>query len=153
MSVYDLDKLMMQARLVAAEYRAATGQTMPVSSELAIYDTCRLLGLQIAPKDRAGVDVVGPDAAYQVKSRVLFHPQKRGYRVGRINFNGDWTHVLLVLYDAQYEPIEIWQNTREVLERHVEHERPNPRGAMTIEKFKAIGTCLWRKEADSDDGL
>ncbi|RMH42038.1 MAG: hypothetical protein D6694_08395 [Gammaproteobacteria bacterium] len=149
MTVYDIDKLMAQTRSLAAEYRAATGQVLPVSSELAIYDACRHLGLRAASEHRAGVDVVGEQGAYQIKSRVCFDPKKRGYRLGRVNTKGDWTHVLLVVYDARYEPLEIWQAERKVVEEALTQARPNPRGSMTIEKFKAIGHCVWRRAAEN----
>ena len=49
--VYEIDKLMNEARRLAAEYRRATGKTLAISGEIAISDAIHLLGLEPAPAD------------------------------------------------------------------------------------------------------
>ena len=46
MGVYQIDKLMGEARRLAAEYRRATGKTLAISGEIAISDAITLLGLE-----------------------------------------------------------------------------------------------------------
>ena len=44
MSVYAVDKLIAQARQLAADYRRTTGKPLPgVSNEIALHDVLRLL--------------------------------------------------------------------------------------------------------------
>ena len=58
---YSVDVLMQQARQLAANYRRATGKTMPgVSNEISVYDAIRLLHLAPAP-DQSGYEAVGPE--------------------------------------------------------------------------------------------
>ena len=51
MSVYAEEKLIGQARLLAAEYRRTMGKPLPgISSEIALHDAIRLLSQRIAEK-------------------------------------------------------------------------------------------------------
>jgi hypothetical protein len=145
MPVYDLDKLMEQTRRLAAEYRAATGQTLPVSAELAVHDACKLLSMSPVTQPEAGVDATLGDKRFQIKSRVLFQPEKKGYRVGQLNPKGAWDGVLLVLYDSEYQPMEIWSASREELSDALDKKTTNPRGSLTVEKFKALGRLAWQR--------
>jgi hypothetical protein len=45
MGIDSIDKLMAEARRLAVEYRQTTGKTLPVTSEIAVYDAIRLLNL------------------------------------------------------------------------------------------------------------
>jgi len=149
MPVYDIDKLMIQTRRLAADYRQATGQVLPVSADLAQYDAVRLLSLQTPAALESGVDAVSGDTRYQIKSRVLFDQHKRGYRVGQLNPNGHWDVALLVLFNAQYEPIEIIQAGREQLQHSVPTAGKNNRGSLTVEKFRAVGDVIWQAQVSN----
>ena len=56
MGVYRVDKLMSEARKLAAEYRKATCRTLAISGEIAINDAIVQLGLEPAPRDAEGYD-------------------------------------------------------------------------------------------------
>lgn len=141
-----VDKLMAQTRELAANYYQTTQQSLPVGSELAKYDAIRLLNLVEAPAGMKGVDAVQDQRRFQIKSRVCFNLTNSSYRLGQLNFEGEWDETLLVLMNAQYHPIAIYSATRSQLQSAIE-ENPNPnrskRGIISVSKFKAIGTCVW----------
>ena len=153
MSVYQVEKLMEETRRVAAEFRKATGQTLPVGPELARFDATRLLKLDAAPDGLSGVDAVSSDnQRYQIKNRVVFDDSKSGHRIGQLNFDGDWNTLLLVLLDQDYNTTEIYQMDRDTAVSAVDelnNDTRKKRGPMSVAKFKAIGTLAW----DIDQGL
>ena len=58
---YAADKLIAQARQLAAEYRRTMGKPLPgISSEIAEHDAVRLLGLEPKASQDAGWDAVDP---------------------------------------------------------------------------------------------
>ena len=111
MSVYQVDKLMGEARRLAAEYRRATGKTLAISGEIAVSDVIHLLGLEPAPADAEGYDVVRMRGdvreRLQVKARTVFDDTRRPARLGQLRMDKPWDAALLVLMDDDYEPIEI----------------------------------------------
>jgi len=152
MSLYALDKLITETRRLAAEFRRATGQTLPVTGEIARYDVARLLDLELLEQRGGGVDALGRGEweghKIQIKGRVILEEQKSGYRIGQLNRNGDWDLVMLSLMDADYEPYEIHVATREAIEEVLD-ERPSKRaqrGAMSVARFKIIGRLVWSRE-------
>ena len=153
MSVYQVEKLMEETRRVAAEFRKATGQTLPVGPELARFDAIRLLKLDSPPEELSGVDAISNDnQRYQIKNRVVFDDSKSGHRIGQLNFDGDWNTLLLVLLDEDYNTTEIYQMDRETAVSAVDelnNDTRKKRGPMSVAKFKAIGTLAW----DIDQGL
>jgi hypothetical protein len=154
MSLYALDKLMAETRRLAAEYRRATGKTLAVSGELAIFDAARLLGLEAAGEG-LGYDVTrGQPPAQQrlqVKARVISDEQKGGQRLGQLRTDQDWDGVLLVLMDQAYEPVEIWEAEREPLLQAInEAEGTNraKRGPLSVARFKHLARLVWSPELD-----
>lgn len=147
---YKIDLLMEQARSLAADFRLSTGKTLPVGSEIALYDAGRLLGLQTVPEGIAGIDLVDPNQScrYQVKSRVIFPGAKSAPRIGAINRAGDWTHVLLVVMNEAYDTVELHALDRDTALNEIEKLKKN---AMTVAKFKVLGQCLWSHRASPED--
>ena len=147
MSVYQVEKLMEETRRVAAEFRKATGQTLPVGPELARFDAIRLLNLDSPPEGLTGVDAIsGDDLCYQIKNRVVFDDSKSGHRIGQLNFDGDWNVLLLVLLDEEYSTVEIYQMDRDTAVEAVDelkNDTRKKRGPMSVAKFKALGTLAW----------
>ena len=151
MSPYSVDKIIAETRRLAAEFRRATGQSLPVSAEIARYDVARLLDLELQEQRRNGVDAIGrgerQGLKVQIKGRVITD-EKGGQRIGQLNREGDWDLVLLSLMDADYEPYEIYQATREeileVLDRT--SSRRARRGAMSVARFRIIGRLVWSRE-------
>ena len=156
MAVYDVDKLMHEARKLAATYRRATGQALGISSEIATHDVIRLMKLVPAEPGAGGYDAIGTgtrEGKYiQIKGRTIFNEKKSGQRVGQIKLEQDWDSVMLILMNEDYEAQAIFEADREVIVAATEEgsESRAKRGAMSVAKFKAIGTQVWSVE-DADE--
>ena len=154
MGLYQIDKLMGEARRLAAEYRRATGKTLAISGEIAISDAITLLGLEPAPSDAEGYDALRPVEGghdkLQIKARAVFDDTRRPHRLGQLKLDKDWDAVLLVLMDENYEPVEIHEARRAPLEAALAQATPNKRGTVSVGRFKMIGCCLWSREAQAD---
>ncbi len=149
-SPYALEKLMEQTRKLAAEYRDKTGQTLPVSSELAHFDVQTIFHLNPPEVVEQGIDFVGgkdfEGKRIHIKSRVIFDEARSNHRLGQFNQKANWNYVILVIYDAEYQVHEIFGIDRAILLEAI--DSGNKRGAVSVNKFKAIGECLW-----TPDGL
>jgi len=148
MTAYDVDKLMAEARRLAADYHKATGQTLPLSNEIARHDAMRLLALQAPANAIAGVDAIGTGEraalTFQIKGRVMFEDSRTRHRVGQLGFDGHWNVVVLVLMDENYQPLELIEASREQLSAALAELKPNKRGAMTVARFRNLGCVVWQ---------
>ncbi len=152
MSIYALDKLISETRRLAAEFRRTTGQTLPVTGEIARHDVARLLDLELLEKRSGGVDAIGrgerEGMKIQIKGRLILDEHKGGQRIGQINREGEWDLVALSLMDEDYEPFAIYEASREeILESldEVSSKRAR-RGALSVARFKIIGRLVWSRE-------
>lgn len=150
MTIYRVDKLMAEARKLAAEYRRATGKTLAISGEIAISDAISLLGLEPAPGDAEGYDAIrqlpgGPEQL-QIKARAVFDDTRRPHRLGQLKLDRGWDAVLLVLMNEDYEPLEILEARRPAIEAALADARPNKRGTISVGRFRAIGRLLWTQD-------
>jgi len=151
-AVYDVGRLIEEARRLAAEYRRATGKPLPgVSAEIAEHDCARLLGLAL--EKGPGYDALGRGARagrrIQIKGRVIFDERKSGQRLGQLRVEEDWDSVMLVLMDENYETYEIHEAERgDVLDAVAERagSKRARRGALSVAKFRAIGRLVWTRE-------
>ncbi|NQD37705.1 hypothetical protein HPT27_11775 [Permianibacter sp. IMCC34836] len=150
MTAYDVDKLMAEARRLAADYHKATGLTLPLSNEIARHDAMRLLDLQAPAEAIAGVDAIGTGERaalkFQIKGRVLFEESRTRQRVGQLGFDGQWDIVVLVLMNEEYQPLELIEASRETLSAALAEIKPNKRGAMTVARFRNLGRVVWQAE-------
>lgn len=155
MSLYAEDKLISQARLLAAEYRRTMGKPLPgISNEIAQHDAIRLLQLKPPESGEGGFDAVDPareNKRIQIKSRTIFDESKSGQRIGQIKTEKEWDSVVLVLMDEEYEPYEIYEAERDELLEYMEESSSSraKRGALSVARFKIIGRLAWTRE----DGL
>lgn len=145
---YAAEKLIAQARQLAAEYRRTIGKPLPgVSNEIAAHDAIRLLELEETPDGDVGWDAIDPANGYriQIKSRTIFDESKGGQRIGQLKLSQSWDAVVLVLMDENYEPYEIYQAMREDLAEYVDAGSSNraKRGAMSVARFKILGQLVW----------
>jgi hypothetical protein len=151
---YSVDKLTAQARRLAAEYRRATGKTLPLSGEIAVNDAVRILGLEPVESASAGCDAVRKSdnevQRLQIKGRVVFDEAKSGQRLGQLKLDQAWDELILVLMNEEYEPTEIYAANRAVIESVLEKKASNKRGAMTVAQFKIISRCLWTAASGFD---
>ncbi len=148
MGVYSIDKLMNETRKLAAEFRRATGQPLPVSGELANYDAARLLGLQLNQTPQTGFDAVGQEGEreglkFQIKGRAIFDEKKGGQRIGQLKLEQPWDRLVLVLMDENFEPTRLYEADREAVAEAVKDAPANKRGAMSVARFKAIAQLVW----------
>lgn len=156
MSLYSVDKLISEARRIAAEYRRTTGKPLGISAEIAQHDACTLLELE-PHEDAIGYDAVGlvgerKGRCYQIKGRAIFDEKKGGQRLGQIKIEQDWDRILLVLMDEEFETTEIYEASRtEILNDIDESMSSNrsKRGAMSVARFKRIAHLVW----SADQGL
>jgi hypothetical protein len=151
MGVYASDKLISQARQLAAEYRRAMGKPLPgISNEIAEHDAIRLLNLAPKTEEIGGYDAIDPardNKRIQIKSRTIFDESKSGQRIGQIKVDQPWDSVLLVLMDEDYEPYEMYEADREELLEYLDSSSSRAkRGAMSIARFKIIGQLVWTRE-------
>jgi hypothetical protein len=153
MSVYSYDKLIAETRRLASEFRRSTGQSLPVSGEIARYDAARLLDLTLHEPRNGGIDAIGngrrEGQRIQVKARIVTQEKKSGARLGQLNPEGDWDAVVLVLMDDDYEPTEIYEAGRdEIIDAlsSTANSKRTRRGALSIAKFKNIGDLVWTRE-------
>ncbi len=152
MALYAEDKLISQARQLAAEYRRAMGKPLPgVSNEVALHDAIRLLRLTPAGEGNGGFDAIDPereDKRIQIKSRTIFDESKSGQRIGQIKVDKPWDSVVLVLMDEEYEPYEIYEAERDELLEYMEQTSSSraKRGALSVARFKIIGRLAWTRE-------
>ncbi len=154
MGIYSVDKLITEARRLAAEFRRTTGKPLPgISGEIAEHDAARLLNLKICEDRTQGYDAVGAGSRdgkrIQIKARVIFDDEKSGQRVGQLKVDQDWDSVLLVIMDENYEPFEIYEAEREdIIDAMEEAGSSNrkKRGAMSVARFKIISRLVWTRE-------
>ncbi len=154
--LFSIDKLMQQARQLAARYRQTTGNTLPVTAELARFDAAKLLGLDLNEDMTVGYDAIGKDQCqgkkYLIKGRVLFEESQSSPRIGQLNPDGHWDLIVLVLFDDHYNPVEIYQTSKEEVARVLVDKmakNSKKRGVMSIAQFKIIADLVWTLE----DGL
>lgn len=155
--LYAPEKLIAQARRLAADYRRTMGRPLPgVSNEIAEHDAIRLLNLEPRPQgyQEGGYQALDPargNARVQIKSRAIFDEAKGGQRIGQLNMDAPWDILVLVLLDGEYEPYEIYAVDREEVAaatQGVSAARAK-RGALSVARLKIIGRLAWTRE----DGL
>lgn len=161
MSVYAVDKLIVQARKLASDYRKAMGKPLAgISVEIAEYDAVNLLGLALCEPRVAGYDAIGQGARegkrIQIKGRVLSDSKSTGQRIGQLQLDQDWDSVVLVILDEDYQPHAIYEADRQAIldamqdDEQGEGKKRNRRGAMSVARFKKIARLAWQN-ASADD--
>lgn len=152
MTLYAADKLIAQARVLAAEYRRTMGKPLPgISNEIAEHDAVKLLQLKPRPEGEGGYDAIDPargDLRIQIKSRTILDESKSGQRLGQLKLDKDWDTVVLVLMDENYEPYEIYEAQREEIVEFLDKSSSSraKRGAMSVSRFKIISRLVWTRE-------
>jgi hypothetical protein len=151
--IYSVNRLISEARRLAAEFRRTTGKPLPgVSGEIAEHDAARLLELELCTDSSAGYDAIGHGSRegkrIQIKARVIFDEDKSGQRVGQLKLDQDWDSVMLVIMDENYEAAEIYEAEREDIITSMEESSSarKKRGAMSVARFKIISRPVWTRE-------
>lgn len=152
MTVYAADKLISQARVLAAEYRRTMGKPLPgISNEIAEFDAMKLLQLEPNRSGEGGynaIDTTRDGKRIQIKSRTIFDESKSGQRIGQLKLEKEWDSVVLVLMDEEYEPYEIYEAERHEILEYIEESSSSraKRGAMSVARFKIISRLAWTRE-------
>lgn len=150
MSVYAVDKLMSEARRLAAEYRRMTGKALPLSGEIAINDAIRLLALEPVADPALGFDATRPRALgierFLIKARVVFDPLKSAHRLGELKLDKSWDTLLLVLLNADYETREIYAVPHAAVVAALAERDSHKKGSLTVARIKIIGTRVWVRD-------
>jgi len=143
---------MHEARQLAANYRKATGKPLGISSEIAIHDVIRLMGLESVETSTGGYDAIGKGIRagkkIQIKGRTVSAEMKSNQRVGQLKVDQEWDSVMLVLLSEDYEPMEIYEAAHSEILEAVNNSNTNRRnrGAMSVSKFKHIAELVWTAE-------
>lgn len=153
-NIYAVDKLIAEARRLAAEFRRTTGKPLPgVSSEIAEYDAARCLNLERIEPKPGGYDAVGrgerAGKRIQIKGRAILDESKSGQRIGQLKLEQDWDSVVLVLLDEGYNAYEIYEAERDDIMAAMEETGESARkkrGAMSVARFKNISRLVWTRE-------
>lgn len=149
MSLYSIDKLINETRRLAAEFKRTTGTMLPVSGEIARYDVSHHLGLTLNNDHNCGYDATGNNEReglrVQIKSRVIGDSVKSGHRLGQLNPNGNWDIVILSLMDDEFEPLEMYQISRDRIIEVLRSTSKKNR-SISVAKFKVISDLVWSKQ-------
>ncbi|MDB2705111.1 hypothetical protein N9Y67_01070 [Pseudomonadota bacterium] len=153
MDLYSIDKLMHETRQLAAKYRMTTGTTLPVTGEIARFDVAKALNLQLIDDLTQGYDAngLGERAGVRVliKGRVIFEDSRSTPRIGQINPDGRWDNVVMVLFDDDYMPVEMYEASSDDIKAAIKTKQDNhskKRAAMSVAQFKIIGKLVWTQE-------
>ncbi|MCX4189228.1 hypothetical protein [Methylophaga sp. OBS3] len=151
--LYSIDKLMHETRQLAARYRQTTGTTLPVTGEIARFDAAKALNLTLLDDASLTYDAIGNDdregQRIVIKGRALFDESRSSTpRIGQINPQQEWDRVVVVFFDDNYQPIDIYEATREEIEEALagKESKNKKRGAMSVAQFKIIGQLVWTAE-------
>jgi len=150
---YDVEKLMLEARKLAVNFRQATGKPLGISNEIAVHDVIRLMHLEaVTAGGNGGYDAIGTGERagkrIQIKGRSVSSESKSSQRIGQIKQDKEWDSIMLILLDDAYEPLEIYEADRQPIMEVViqtSHKRRN-RGALSLARFQKIGKLVWRDE-------
>ena len=155
----EVRQVLARAKQAAVDYYRLTGKPLGVTGEVGEYEAARLLGLCLVAARVPGHDATD-DAGfrYQIKSRAVPNPKRaNSQRLGSIKSTQEWDAVLLVLMDQELETQEIWKAKRDAVLAALAapgSKARNERGALSVSKFRQIGTRVWPETEEhkaSDD--
>lgn len=143
----EIQDILLTAKDLAVRYKEMTGKPLGITGELAEFNAATLLGLTLAEARQAGYDAIDRrNRKIQIKGRCLPENPKPGQRLGSIRLDHKWDVVLLVLMDFTFDVIEMWEADRPSIEEAIlapGSKSRNERGALSVNKFKQIGTRVW----------
>ena len=142
--------ILSEAKKLAQEYRVLTGKPLGITGEVAEYEAARLLKVELGPARQTGYDAVervgGKIRRLQIKGRCILPGCKPGQRLGKIDVRKQFDAVLMVLLDENFDATHIYEAERaDVLQALAApgSRARNERGALGVNKFKAIGRLRW----------
>jgi hypothetical protein len=143
-------EVLASAKKLAQRYRVLTGKPLGITGEVAEFEAARLLNLELVEARQAGYDAVrmenGVAHRLQIKGRCILDKSKKSQRLSRIDIGKDFDGVLLVLMDENFNATAIYEADRApVIAALTEpgSKSRNERGALGVQKFRAIGRLIW----------
>ncbi|MFV2059539.1 MAG: hypothetical protein ACC653_02580 [Gammaproteobacteria bacterium] len=153
MSIYSVDRLMSEARKIAADYRRATGKSLGIGNEIAKNDACNLLNLEPINDNTSSFDAIGKGERdglkALIKGRAIFDQKKSGARIGQLKIDQEWDILVLVLMNEDFDAFEIYEISRDEVLADIDkagQSNRSKRGAMSIARFKIISHLVWSEE-------
>jgi hypothetical protein len=150
----EVERLLNQAKSLAKRYRALTGKPLGITGEVAEFYASKYLGLRLAPAREPGYDATVKEGKktirIQIKGRCIPKNAKPGQRLGAIKLEKNWDRVILVLMDEDFEIKEMFKAERPKIAQALKEpgsKARNERGALGVNKFKAIGESIWKAKA------
>ncbi|MGP9812925.1 hypothetical protein ACTZWT_15570 [Rhodopseudomonas sp. NSM] len=147
----ELKSVLRDAKAIAIRYYDLTEKPLGVTGEVAEYEAAEKLGLTLAaartPCYDAYRDLTSGRVTFQIKGRAVSRHDPYKGRISKINCNGDFHAVLLVLLDkSSYETIEIWEAGKDAVVERL--KRPgsrarNERSSLAISQFRSIAQRVW----------
>ena len=151
---YSVLEVLRKAKRLAQRYRALTGKPLGITGEIAEYEAARILRVKLTPARNSGFDATerrnGAVRRLQIKGRCLLENCKPGQRLGRIDIKKKFDAVLMVLLDGDFDATAIYEAERKAVVKAIEmpgSKARNERGALSVNKFKAIGRIRWKRRA------
>lgn len=148
----EISQLLTDAKVLAKKYRQLTGRPLGITGEVAEFSAAQILGLKLADVRQSGYDAMrienGKVTKIQIKGRCIPANAKPGQRLGSLQLDKEWDAVLLVLMDEDLEVQSIFEAERLEIERALlapGSKARNERGALGVNKFKAIGREVWKR--------
>lgn len=157
--LYSIDLLMQQTRQLAARYRKTTGNTLPITGEIARFDVGKALHLDLNDNLTLGYDAIGQGQRdglkILIKGRVIFEDSQSSPRLGQLTPDGRWDRVVMVLFDDDYMPVEMYEASAEEISSTLQgkaESKNKKRGAMSVAQFKIISELVWSgKKGDTSE--
>jgi len=151
--LYSIDLLMQQTRQLAARYRQTTGNTLPITGEIARFDVAKALNLTLSDDLTLGYDAIGnadrDGLKVLIKGRVIFEDSHSSPRLGQLKPDGRWDRVVMVLFDDDYLPVEMYEATADAISAALEakaESKNKKRGAISVAQFKIISALVWTEQ-------
>lgn len=152
MSTDSILTILSAVKKLAQRYHALTGKPLGITGEVAEYEAARILGITLTPARQAGYDATEGKGKHtrrlQIKGRCILPGSKPGQRLGAIDIAKEFDAVLLVLLDENFEATAIYEASRKAVIDAITapgSKARNERGALSVSKFKSIGSLRWLK--------
>jgi hypothetical protein len=149
-----LRSVIRDAKEIAKRYRNLTGKPLGITGEVGEFAAAEVMNLRLTGARQPGYDAVAPDGHHiQIKARCILPESKKSQHLGSIRLKHEWDTVMLILMDADFEPLEIYEAKRPDIERELTKpgsKARNVRGSLSVSKFKSIALRAWSKPTQLD---
>ena len=142
--------ILADVKKLAVEYYDLTGKPLGVSGEIAEFEGAEKLGLELTEVRTPGYDATRRRGRrtekIQIKGRRQTGPPLHKGTVSKIDLDKPFDTVMLVLMDARYNAVEIWEATRDAVCKRLRapgSRARNERGQLAISQFRSIAVRVW----------